>query len=115
MPTRLTKPPATSPSAGAMGGVYAYESAIDWLSLDPHSKYRGLDGLKRMWREFSDDFNKDGKVGLGAIDAGPNGRLTVDYVPATPRIQVRADSIITTTSVPAPGGCLEFRHAAPRE
>jgi len=100
------------PPYGAVAGmVYAYEAALDWLSLDPHSPYRGWDGVKKIADELWDDYNDDGGITLGATRTESNGERKVSFEPNLPRVEVKADSVIVTTKVPVPGGSIVHRHA----
>lgn len=103
-----------SPYVAAEGVVYAYEAALDWLSLDPQSPYRGWEGTKRVARELWDDFNSDGNIDLIKLESPGNGEQRVSFEPAGPRVEVTQDSVIVTTKVPVPGGSIVHRHAEAR-
>ena len=114
MQMKLMKRPSQPYSRSGTAGVYAYEAALDWFSLDPNSPYRGLDGARRIVSELASDYNDDGKFELGRTSTPDGGNTTWNYVPNAPRLQVTPDSVITYNSFPAPGGSVEVRHAAPR-
>ncbi len=113
MKTELVKnrPP---PYEAAAGMVYAYEAALDWLSLDPQSPYRGWEGTKRIAKELWDDYNADGGIDIVSARTSNEGEVKLSFEPAVPRVEVKDDSVIVTTKMPVPGGSIVQRHAEPR-
>lgn len=106
----IRKNPRRYAGPGAM--VYAYEQVLPWFSLDPNSPYRGAQGAALIARQVLGDYNADGSIRVVQYSTG-NTQYAVNYLPPSPvRVEVKADSVITTYTEKLPGaGSVQLRVA----
>ena len=117
MKVRLVPKRLQSPD-GDRAKVYAYEKALDWLSLDPSSAYRGMEGAMKMGEDIFNDYNDDGKFEISKTRNDRGVEMTVNYTPpVSNRVEIKPDSVILyqTTQLPGNTGSVETRTAVPTQ
>ena len=122
MRCQLMKPPPRAYWDGAIGNVCAYEfeepDSIrqDREQLSP-AEFRVAHPSYSMTGMLFNDYNDDGKFNLGTRRSEEGVEYSAKYIPpGNVRIELKPDSLITTTTLPVPGGLgsIEVRRAAPR-